>query len=678
MRKGKMGLKKVNLKLKKWSVGNSMEKKRKIGGAVVTTLALVAFCCPVPWAFAATDAVKLEEMTVQGRKIEERLSAELEEIGHQVEIIRGEDIEKGGYVDLNQALEALVPGLFISIKTGRGDYANVKMHGGSEVLWLLDGVRLNNRLYGSGYLDTISVKNIDRIEVLKGGEGLFYGTDSQAGVINVITKKVTGKTSGEIGVSYGSDDYMDVNGEVSSTVDGNGFMLFSSHEEWGGYEPFAGSIYARSGNTHPKDRGYDRTTIGAKYERRFDIGKGATFKAHIQRNSGKFDFARPNEDMAVNDRVEDVQFIKWDHDLTDTFSYYIKAFNHRWWTDYTRQKLDGSFLYNESVWGYEDRGVNIMGSKYFGEHELLFGVDYQNYWAKDDVWHIAKKEEDSTALFAQFRPYLAFSPETQLSVGVRYNKTEENDITIYNVSVRTPLFAGIHFRGMAGTSFGLPTAEQLYLDEDGSYGNPDLKPEESTNFDVGLEGAFSFFTWEAGYFYQRIEDAISYTADGSSFENATGETTIDGFEAQLATQPLKGVSLLLSATTVDAHNNDNTEQLKETPEFTAKANLKYRYPSNQFGMDVTTRYVGDMVQRGYGSYEPYDDEIDYGNYFLADLSGFYSFGNDLKHTVTLRLENLFDKTYTTKVNKVAVNDDRFVYDSLGMPFTVTLGYSYRF
>ncbi len=648
------------------------------GKWILSILALlICFAPPFP-ATGASNALLLPDTTVVGRKIEERLSAELEGIGHHVEVISGEALEKKGFVDLNQALEALAPGLFVSVKSGRGDYANVKMHGGSEILWLLDGVRLNNRLYGSGYVDTISIQAIDRIEILKGGEGLFYGTDSQAGVINVITKRVTENTTGDIGVSYGSWDYTDVSGSISSTVNGHGFRLFASHEEWDGYQLYKDKVYTRFGNDNPKDRGYDRTTIGMKYEKRFDLGKGATFKAHIQRNTGDFDFARANEDKAVNSRVEDVQFIKWDHDVTDTFSYYIKAFNHRWWTDYTRQRLDGTFKYNGAVWGYEDRGINIMGSKYFGQHELLFGVDYQNYWAKDDVWRIAKKEENSTAVFAQFLPYLSFSPETRMSFGARYNKTQENDITIYNFSIRTPLFAGIYFRGVAGTSFGLPTAEQLYLDEDGSVGNPNLKPEESINVDVGLEGSYSMFSWEVGYFYQRIEDAISYTSDWSTFENAKGKTIIDGFEFQVATQPIKGVAMRLSATTVDAHTSDSSKQLTRTPEFVGKAHLTYRHPSERFGVDLSARFVGDMVYRGLGSYEPFKDEIDYGNYTLVDLSGFYSFGADLAHSVSLRLDNLFDESYASGLNRGRSGDDRFVYDTLGLPFTVTVSYSYKF
>ena len=72
---------------------------------------------------AAPKGYTLEDVIVSEERIEERLSAELEQYGHQVTIVPGEKIEKGGYADLYQALESLVPGLFVSVKNGRGDYA---------------------------------------------------------------------------------------------------------------------------------------------------------------------------------------------------------------------------------------------------------------------------------------------------------------------------------------------------------------------------------------------------------------------------------------------------------------------------------------------------------------------------------------------------------------------------
>jgi len=68
-----------------------------------------------------------------------------------------------------------------------------------EILWLVDGVRISNRLYnGTTPLDTIPAQMIERIEILEGGQGLFYGTQAVAGVINVVTRSFTDNTNVEI------------------------------------------------------------------------------------------------------------------------------------------------------------------------------------------------------------------------------------------------------------------------------------------------------------------------------------------------------------------------------------------------------------------------------------------------------------------------------------------------
>ena len=64
---------------------------------------------------------------------------------------------------------------------------------------LVDGVRINNRLYaGTTPLDSLPASMVERIEVIQGGESLFYGTQAVAGAVNVITKSFSGKPDGAV------------------------------------------------------------------------------------------------------------------------------------------------------------------------------------------------------------------------------------------------------------------------------------------------------------------------------------------------------------------------------------------------------------------------------------------------------------------------------------------------
>lgn len=642
-------------------------------------LMLLGICLPTAGPVAAGEGeARLPDITVEGRAIEERLSAELAEYGHKVEIIAGEDIRLGGYTDVNQVLESLVPGLYAASKSGRGDYMRISLNGGDtkRVIFLIDGVRINNRLYGRGYLDTLSVGMIERIEVLRNGEGLFYGTDGTSGAINIITKQVATQRRGSVGVGYGSHEAVEAHGMVSDTVDKNGFLFYASHDGWEGYLPFRGADYDRIDGSVRKDRGYDRTNMMGKYRRAFDLGQGATLNASLLRTSADADYMRVNEDRAVNDRTEYVGILKWTHDVTEEFSYYIKSYYHEWWTDYTRQALDGSFIYNEALWGYEDWGFNIMGSWFFhGQNELLLGLDYQNYWGKDEVVTIDTDNEEVYAGFFAVRPHFDALPDLKTSLGGRYNDTGGNEKFVWNLSAYSPLPGPFFARGAVGTNFRLANANELYVDESYAIGNTGLKPEESFNIEVGLGADLGFFTAEVGYYYSEITDMIA-VGDNLVYTNTDGETEMETVEFQVYTQPVNGISASVSACYTEAENKGTHTQLTHIPEYFYKGLLRYRHDSNRFGGDITGRYIGDV----YGNNYPGFGRRDYGHHFICDLSLFYKFGKDLAHMFTLRVDNIFDREHVSYGYGSATGSDgqAFIYEYLGTPLSAMVGYTYTF
>jgi len=90
-----------------------------------------------------------ETVAVEAPKLEEELPQEVERAGSRIQTITSEQIENGGYDDVGQALQSLVPGLFLAPKAGPFDYVAASLQGSrtNEILWLVDGVRISNRLY---------------------------------------------------------------------------------------------------------------------------------------------------------------------------------------------------------------------------------------------------------------------------------------------------------------------------------------------------------------------------------------------------------------------------------------------------------------------------------------------------------------------------------------------------
>src|SRR5690606_11910532 len=119
------------------------------------------------------------------------------------------------FADTSQALQMLVPGLYLAPQSGAFDYVNMSLLGSrsSEILILVDGVRISNRLYAAtSPFETVPAHMIERIEVLKGAQGLHYGTQAVAGVVNIVTKGFSTATDGAIEAGIHSNDGYSING----------------------------------------------------------------------------------------------------------------------------------------------------------------------------------------------------------------------------------------------------------------------------------------------------------------------------------------------------------------------------------------------------------------------------------------------------------------------------------
>ncbi len=125
---------------------------------------------------------------------------------------------------------------------------------------------------------------------------------------------------------------------------------------------------------------------------------------------------------------------------------------------------------------------------------------------------ITQKSENVHAFFGEIATTSDLLPNASMAAGFRYNDPSVSpSATVWNVSGRFELPAGLFVRALAGTAFRLPTAEELFADDpDDERGNPNLKPERSRNLNAALGGNVSdwHLQWEVGAFYRDITDLI--------------------------------------------------------------------------------------------------------------------------------------------------------------------------
>jgi len=290
--------------------------------------ALCAIC-------AQAQSTSLDEVVVTAKSLEDELPQQLSQYGTRVDTISAARIQNGGYLDVAGALEALAPGLYISPRNGPFDYVQISLQGSrtTDVLWLVDGIRINNRLYaGTTPLDTLPAGMIDRIEVLNGGQALFYGTQAVAGAINIVTKGFSAHSDGAVSVGYDTNQAQQYNGFYRDSIGSNHFVVYATHNQAPGIEPFPDSEFQPSGTD--RRRFYKVTSVGGKYA--YDFARGVTVTAAYDHTNANLDFAQPQlTAIAYNQRNDDLVSIKLDYAPSDEFKFYIKDYYHWWYAHYT-------------------------------------------------------------------------------------------------------------------------------------------------------------------------------------------------------------------------------------------------------------------------------------------------------------------------------------------------------
>jgi outer membrane receptor protein involved in Fe transport len=239
-----------------------------------------------------------------------------------------------------------------------------------------------------------------------------------------------------------------------------------------------------------------------------------------------------------------------------------------------------------------------------------------------------------------------------------------------------------------GTAFRYPDAYELFAqDPTCCFGNPNLKPETSTNFNGSIGrrviAGTTAMEFEAIAFYRQVSDLIVDVDDGS------GETTITANRPDKVR--VRGMSLVASGAFTNAASGSagyTYNKSQRTNELAGGYSALAGIPSNQLiatldfhpaavpiGLGLAVNHVGEMFDTvgGFGS-------VPSGKYTVVDLSGRVFLDSRRRNRINVRLENLFDEEYTT-IHAPGFPDasgTAFLVNNLGVPRTFHMSYSYSF
>ena len=630
----------------------------------------------------------IDEVTVVSKRLEESLPQQLAASGSRVTVVTAADIKNGGYNDLGQTLQYTVPGLYLSMVSGQFSYAEMSLQGGrtGDVLWLVDGVRVNNRLYsGTLPLDTLPAHMIERIEVLEGGQGLFYGTQAIAGVINVITKEFTDKTDGEVGLGFDDQDGKHANAYLRGELGGNHLVVYGSVDDGEGYHSFRDKDYQPSATD--RNRGYDVKSGGIKFMR--DFTDAVRFTATYQHTDADIQLLYPQEVAKnVNSRDEELVSAKLDVRFSEKVDLYVKGYYHDWDTHYTTLfnsltnpgtiDLDSDNLF----WGFNDQGINaLMRLKLTKGFDYYVGYDFQKYGGRDEVLLIAPNSEKTSAFFGQVRTNDDWNEKLHLTAGLRRNEPSEAEgSTIWTATGKYDISQNLFVRGVVGTGFKLPTAEELYAIDPYEHGDPNLKAEKSKNLNLSIGGGVpagaGTLTWEVVGFFRDVTNLIDYvTNEEEGFDqivNVPGKVKVRGGQVLVTAKAGNGFNGRLSFTRNNSHDAEG-QQIQRIPKSVIQGGLEYAPSSSKFGASLAANYVGENFSSNFSGAVPY------GNYTVVDLAARYFLDDARHHRLGVRLENALDEEYGRPGTGHRDSDGSdYTTVNVGTPRTWTMNYTYTY
>ncbi len=435
-----------------------------------------------------------------------RTETPLQETAAAVTIVNEEEIHQQQATTVAEVLRN-VPGLDITQNGSRGTTTGVFTRGAEtdQTLVLLDGVEINSVTLGAADFSNLTSENIDRIEVLRGGGGTLYGSQAIGGVINVLSKRGEGPlttsiaseggnggTSREVLSFSGSQGIVGVSGAVAN-IDTNGFRVFND-----GHRNFTTNLRL------------DMSLLPQGVLRGFFRYGDA--KVGLFNNKNYLGLPDPNARQLENFVLAKGE---WEHAIGDSFSYrfagaYVKD-NQRFFDEPDQFDPFGSGISRipvelktgEAQANYSWRDISITTAGF--EFKNRSADVRSNFGGFRSAY---QKSQNNFAYYLQERLRL-LDERLFLTAGFRVDDNEDFGAHVtpsWSLVYLIPS-TGTKLKGSFAEGFRAPNFNELFYP---NFGNPNLGPEKSAEWNVGIEQRLGDprFSLEVTYFSRRVKGLI--------------------------------------------------------------------------------------------------------------------------------------------------------------------------
>ncbi len=532
------------------------------------------------------------------------------------------------------------PGLNVVQTGGPGGQTSVFMRGtdSNHVKVLVDGIDVSDPSSPNDAFDfgQFLTPDIARVEVLRGPQSGLYGSDAIGGVISITTKSGDGPAQVTGGLEGGSFGTFNQNAGVSGSTGPFHYAADIEHVQSTATPVTPLDLLAPGEKRN--DDSYDNITastkLGYDVTDTFDLGLVARY-------------TNTNLRLTGDDNVL-VGFPDPIRSQNDTLQYYTRGFGHL-------SLFDGQFEQTAGLAYGSIQSADLTpdepNSYYAGDRikldwqgdikvtpgeTLVLGAEHQ----RDAISQPVSASTSISSGYAELQsnPFENFND----AISVRYDANDRfGGAFTYRIAPTYFIAAtGTKLEASVGTGFKAPSLSEMFetYPAFGFFGNPNLKPENSTGYDAGFEQFLleNRLQFGATYYYNSIRNLIDDNATFTSYINI-GRAHTDGVESFVSYSPIRALSLRLDYTYTEAKDDILHEELLLRPR--NKWNFDARWQATDtLSLDANLVSISSFVD---GNREFTIPRLNAPGYTTLDLAANYALNSRL--TLYGRITNLFDE-----------------------------------
>lgn len=571
--------------------------------------------------WANADAIKtLDPIVVTATRSEKKLT----DSPIRTEVVSENELKRTNASTLKDALEN-IPGILLREIHGKSGY-EISLQGLSsdQVLVLIDGLPLAASTGSTVDLDQYLIASVDHIEVIKGAASAQYGSAAMGGVINIITKKVADGVSVSGQVDIGSYGKQNASGKAAS---------INNHHEKIKIEASNGDFKGRFSADQLKSDGF--AVDPALYPLQGDEQNRQQYSIY-----GAW---QPSDQFSIWVDFNDYQETDHQRSLNFVPPFYLKQYKVE---DIQRQRLSAGSKFTllnniqvdikgvhetydttstQTLDGYLSALRNSDQENNHFSSQVSLPTWYRQNWQLGYDWHEEKLDQSNNGKFelqggavSRDRNEFYLQNDAQLTdqldmvVGWRFQNDDDfGDHNAFKLSSKyrfyeqNELFADL--RLSYGQGYRVPNLKERFYSFDHSYlgyiviGNPNLKPESSNSYQLGLSLVKNEF-WNANInlFWNDVKDLIQTDYDNAQVVNGITQYSYSNV-AQAETKGIETtaqwhISTYLAVsgayTYTEAKDKTTNKWLTRRPKHIARIGADYSF-NDQLDLTLRARYQSE-------------------------------------------------------------------------------------